>query len=225
MLTQDRLLVCRAGHLITERLTTRPDLRRPRCDRCAADTLDRCDTCGTLLAGARPTLGLDPIGWRPPTVCATCGAAFPWARRPDPTTDDPLAKLERLLRRLPRVARELRLLPGPTFDVREERDLESLVRALLPIHFDDVRPEARTPRYAPGVRTAFRLPEIDAVVVAHLAGPGAGEDELSRCRTEDVDQYRDRCRVLVFFVSDPQRRLPERVEAAWSGPAVRCVVA
>ena len=28
MLTQDRLLVCRSGHLITEHLTARPDLRR-----------------------------------------------------------------------------------------------------------------------------------------------------------------------------------------------------
>ena len=225
MLSQDRLLVCRSGHLITERLTTRPDLRRPRCDRCAADTLDRCDTCGTLLAGARPTHGLDPIGWRPPTVCATCGAAFPWARLPDPPTDDPLSKLDHLLRRLPRVARELRLLPGATFDVREVRDLESLVRTLLPIHFDDVRPEARTPRYAPGTRTAFRLPEIEAVVVPHLAGPGVGEDELSRRRIEDIDQYRGRCRVLVFFVFDPERRLPERLEAVWSGSAVRCVLA
>lgn len=214
MLTQDRLLVCRSGHLITERLTTRPDLRRPRCDRCAADTLDRCDTCGTLLAGARPTHGLDPIGWRPPTVCATCGSAYPWARLPDPPTDELLSKLDHLLRRLPRVARELR--PRP--------DLDVLLRALLPIHFDDVRPEVRTPRYAAGNRLAFRLPEIEAVLVPHSVGPGVGEEKLTRRRIEDVDQYRDRCRLLVFFVFDPERCLPDRLEAVWSGPGVRCVL-
>jgi len=214
-LTQDRLLVCRAGHLITDRLNARPDLRLPRCDRCGADTLDRCDTCGTLLAGARPAHGLEPIGLRLPPVCTTCGAAFPWAKLDDPPADEALAKLEHLLRRLPRVARELR--PAP--------DLDALVRALLPIHFDDIRPEARTPRYAVGNCVAFHLPEIEAVVVPHRAGPGTGEAELTRRRAEDVEAYRGRCRTLVFFVFDPERRLPERLEAVWSDDRVRCVVA
>src|SRR5689334_21790128 len=114
MLLQDRMLVCRAGHLITDRLTTRPDLRLPRCDRCGADTLDRCDTCGTLLAGARPSDGLDPIGSRPPRVCTTCRSPFPWAKLDDPPGDEAIEKLEHLLRRLPRVVRELR--PAPDLD-------------------------------------------------------------------------------------------------------------
>src|SRR4051794_35071047 len=122
--TRERMLVCRAGHLITERLTSRPDLRLPRCDRCGADTLDRCDTCGHLLGGAWPSHGLDPIGSQPPTVCTACGAAFPWAKLDEPSADEALGKLEHLLRRLPRVARELRLLPTPAFDLRDERDLD-----------------------------------------------------------------------------------------------------
>jgi hypothetical protein len=226
--TRDRMLVCRCGHLITDRLTTRPDLRLPRCDRCGADTLDRCDTCGTLLAGALSVHGLDPIGSRPPAFCTTCGVAFPWTAEPTPPDESPLGRLEHLLRRLPRVARELRLLPGSRSDVREERDLDNLVRALLPIHFDDVRPEARTPRYAAGTRTAFVLPEVEAVLVPHLIGLGLNEVGLTRRFTEDIDQYRDRCRTLVLFVYDPERRLPERLEAAWSRTegrlAVRCVV-
>jgi Uncharacterized protein conserved in bacteria (DUF2321)/REase_DpnII-MboI len=217
--SQDRMLVCRAGHLITDRLTSRPDLRLPRCDRCGADTLDRCDTCGTLLAGALPVHGLDPIGSRPPRVCTTCGAAFPWALLPEPSSDNPLAKLEHLLRRLPRVAREL----------RPASELDALVRALLPIHFDDVRPEARTPRYAAGNCTALVLPEIEAVVVPHVVCSGIGEAELTRRRAEDVGYCRGRFRTLVFFVFDPERRLPERLEAVWSQPEgkskVRCIVA
>jgi len=223
--TRDRMLVCRAGHLITDRLGTRPDLRLPRCDTCGADTLDRCDTCGTLLAGALPVHGLDPIGGRPPAFCTTCGAGFPWTVEPTPPDDTQLGRLEHLLRRLPRVARELRLSPGSRLDVREERDLDDLVRALLPIHFDEVRPEARTPRYAAGTRTAFVLPEIEAVVVPHLAGLGASEASLNHRMTEDMDQYRDHCRTLVLFVYDPERRLPGRLEAVWSDDRVRCVVA
>src|SRR3954471_6278010 len=118
---RDRMLVCRAGHLITDRLTARPELRTPRCDRCGADTLDRCDTCGHLLGGAWPAHGLDPIGGQPPTICTTCGSSFPWAQPIEPLTDEPLSKLEHLLRRLPRVMRELR--PAP--------DLDNLVRAML----------------------------------------------------------------------------------------------
>jgi hypothetical protein len=215
--TRDRMLVCRSGHLITDRLTAHPELRTPRCDRCGADTLDRCDTCGTLLAGALPTLGLDPIGSRPPTVCSTCGSPFPWAKLDEPPTDEPLAKLDHLLRRLPRVMRELR--PAP--------DLDTLVRALLHVHFDDVRPEARTPRYAAGNCVAFHLSEIEAVVVPHCVAPGIGEAELTRRWEEDVETYRTRCRTLVFFVFDPERRLPERLEAVWSRSLetleVRCV--
>ena len=41
---------------------------------------------------------------------------------------------------------------------------------------------------------------------------------------EDVESYRGRCRTLVFFVFDPERRLPERLEAVWSRPGVRCVI-
>src|SRR5262245_64958751 len=162
--TRDRMLVCRSGHLITDRLTTRPELRTPRCDPCGADTLDRCDTCGTLLAGAVPADGLDPIGGRPPAFCTTCGVNFPWTVEPTPPDDSPLGRLEHLLRRLPRVARELRLLPGSRMDVRVERDLDDLVRTLLPIHFDDVRPESRTPRYAAGTRTAFVIPDMAVAI-------------------------------------------------------------
>ncbi|HEX3151133.1 MAG TPA: DUF2321 domain-containing protein [Gemmataceae bacterium] len=215
LILRERMLVCRAGHLITERLTSRPDLRLPRCDRCGADTLDRCDTCGHLLGGAWPSHGLDPIGSQPPTVCTACGATFPWAKLEEPLAEDALGKLEHLLCRLPRVMRELR--PRP--------DLDVLVRAVLQIHFDDVRPELRTPRYALGNCTAFHLPEIEAVVVPHHVGSGIEEDELSRRWEEDVHTYRDRCRTLVFFLFDPERRLPERIAPAWTRNHVRCVVA
>ena len=42
--------------------------------------------------------------------------------------------------------------------------LDDLMRAVLPLHFDDVRPQGRTPHYAAGTRTDFLLaPERVAV--------------------------------------------------------------
>src|SRR5205814_8178601 len=69
------------------------------------------------------------------------------------------AALENLLRRLPRVIHELRWRHGerPPFRVSDIHDLEDLLRALLPLQFDDVRPLCRTPSYAAATRTDFLL--------------------------------------------------------------------
>src|SRR5262249_17380791 len=127
--------VCHNGHVITDLLTTYPERGLRHCDRCGAPTCDRCRTCGQPIAGAVSVRGLVPAGQlSPPQSCSTCGAAFPWAKRAAPTTAlSPLAILETLLRRLPRVIRQLRVRQGdrPPFRVEDERDLEDLLRAVL----------------------------------------------------------------------------------------------
>jgi hypothetical protein len=227
---RDVLLVCAAGHVITDRLRARPDLRVSRCDRCGAATFDRCRTCGHELPGAAAVPGCDTVGpTRPPAACLGCGAAFPWARTTRPA-DDPIDRIDRLLRRLPRVARELGRRDRAPLVVRDDRDLDDLVRALLPIHFDDVRPEARTPPYSATTRTAFYLPDAEVVVVAHLVRAGATEGDLAARLDEDVAEYTPRGRTPMLFVYDPERRLPDphRLEAQWSredGSEVWCVIA
>src|SRR5438874_339984 len=147
-LVQDVMQVCRNGHVITDLLRSSPGSGLAHCDRCGAATLDRCPTCGRGLPGAFIVPGLQPVGARrPPLYCPACGAAFPWAREPRPAgAPTALARLEALLRRLPRVVRQLRSRQDgrPPFRVEDEKDLEDLARALLPLHFDDVRPECRT---------------------------------------------------------------------------------
>lgn len=232
---QDVMQVCRNGHVITDLLRTFPERGRTHCDRCGAPTLDHCLTCGRELPGAVPVPGLVPLGTpQPPGYCSVCGAAFPWSKLPGPAPTAPLAALETLLRRLPRVVRQLRWRQGdrPPFLVLDERDLEDLLRALLPLHFDDVRPEGRTPRYSPVTRTDFLLAPEAVAVTVKLVSSERREPQLADQLTEDVAYYRERrgCRTLVVFVYDPEGliREPHKQEAAWSSreePEVRVVIA
>ena len=75
------------------------------------------------------------------------------------------------------MVREMSRRERAPFAVRDDRDLDDLMRALLPIQFDDVRPLARTPRYA-GNRGACLLSPEDIVVVSHLVERGLDEKAL-----------------------------------------------
>jgi hypothetical protein len=236
---RDVMQVCRNGHVITDRLRGRPESAAPRCDRCGAATLDRCPTCGLALPGAIPVPGLSPIGRpRPPAFCYQCGAAFPWTRRPA-AAPPPLAALEALLRRLPRALHELRSRHGdrPPFRAADVYDLEDMLRALLPLHCDDVRPLSRTPSYAAATRTDFLLVSSaggrNVALTAKWVTADLTEAVLTRQWDEDVKYHEARrdCGVLVGFVYDPEGRLPDpaALEMAWSRPRgdveLRCVVA
>ncbi|HWG44857.1 MAG TPA: DUF2321 domain-containing protein [Gemmataceae bacterium] len=201
---QDVMQVCRNGHVITDLLRTYPERGLPYCDRCGADTVIHCSTCGQELPGAVAVGGLQPIGVRqPPAYCATCGAAFPWTEQRRPPKQESLAVLETMLRRLPLVIRQLRVRHGdrPPFRVADERDIEDLLRSILPLHFDDIRPECRTPRYAAGTRTDFLLGTEAIAITIKFAGPNLAEQLV-----EDTAYYRRerKCRTLVVFLYDAE---------------------
>jgi hypothetical protein len=232
---QDVMQVCLNGHVITDRLRGRPEQALSRCDRCGAPTLTRCATCGRDLPGALEASGLEPIGRpEPPPHCPLCGAAFPWARRRGPLPPNALAVLDGLLRRLPRAVRQLRVRHAdrPAFRVEDEHDLADLLRALLPLYFDDVRPEGRTPSYAPDTRTDFVLaPQETAVTVKRVTATGC-EQALAEQLREDAAYYERRggVRRLACLVYDPEQRVvePGQFEAMCQqdeGLVVRCVVA
>src|SRR5439155_22287511 len=126
-LTQDVMQVCRNGHVITDLLRSCPANGLAHCDRCGEATLDRCPNCGQELPGAVLLPGLTPVGARqPPLFCSVCGAAFPWVRPDAAPSSTALAQLEALLRRVPRVVRQLRVRQDgrPPFRVEDEKDLE-----------------------------------------------------------------------------------------------------
>jgi hypothetical protein len=209
----DVMQVCLNGHVITDRLTTDPESGRTHCDRCGAATLDHCYTCGSRLPGVVPAPDLVPIGSLPaPRYCPTCGAAFPWVRRPH-AAPRAMTLLEPLLRRLPLLIRQLRWRQGnePPFRVQDERDLEDIVRAVLPLHFDDVRLESRTPRYSPRTRTDFLLPRAKMAITVKYVRDDVREPQLRDQWQEDIAYYQGRrgCRVLVGFIYDPRGLLHE----------------
>ena len=227
---QDVMQVCRRGHVITDLLRCCPERSLTHCDRCGAITLERCPTCGRELPGALIVPGLQPIGARqPPAYCATCGAAFPWTKQRQQPKTETLAVLENMLERLPRVIRQLRVRHGdrPPFRVADEKDLEDLLRSLLPLHFDDIRPECRTPRYAADTRTDFLL-AAERIAVTVKFPPSWIVEQLR----EDAAYYRQerKCRTLVAFVYDPEGAIREPYLPSASGaendeePEVRCVV-
>lgn len=227
---QDIMQVCRNGHVITDLLRTCPERALTHCDRCGAVTMERCPTCGLELPGAIVVPGLHPVGARSaPRFCETCGTAFPWTRQRRAPTREPVETLENLLRRLPQVIRQLRVRHDdrPPFYIADERDLEDLLRTILPLHFDDIRPECRTPSYAAGTRTDFVLAPENIALTIKWAQPRIREQVPA-----DAAYYRRerKCRTLMVFVYDPQCSLrdsclsPPCAEDA-EEPEVRCVVA
>jgi predicted RNA-binding Zn-ribbon protein involved in translation (DUF1610 family) len=234
--TRDVMQVCRNGHVITDLLNSYPDRGLFHCDRCGAQTVDRCATCGEPIPGAIYVPGLPPAGSCPaPNYCASCGAAFPWTTRPRQPPPSPRIHLETILRRLPRIAGQLRFrqTDRPPFRVQDERDLEDLVRALLALHFDDVRPECRTPAYAAGTRTDFLLFPHRIALTTKLAGPELRESAIARQLHDDALYYADRkqCDLLIACVYDPEGLLRDApvLEKAWSSREteieVQCIIA
>jgi len=218
---RDVMQVCYNGHVITDLLKSCPQHRQDTCSQCGAATLDHCLTCGAELPGAVPVPGL--VGTRrPPGHCPRCGAPFPWAGANTPVAEDPLTAFERILRRVPRMVRELRNRQGdrPPFRVEDRRDLEDLMRALLPLWFDNVWPQARTPSYSATTHTDFRVDSEGLMVVVKLVRAAGDDARLTAEWQEDVQYYLTQasCRTLLGFVYDPLARLPDprRVEAVSS---------
>lgn len=234
-IARDVMQVCLGGHVITDALASHPEQGARHCDRCGAPTISRCPTCGEEIPGAVAVLGPAPIGRRPPPAhCPGCGAAFPWAERPPSSaTPETLAVLEPLLRRLPEAVRQLRDRHDrrPTLRVEDEYDLEDLLRAILHLHFDDVRRETRTPSYALGVRTDFIVGPERIAVTAKLLGTRDCEAELANAVREDVAYYQEHaeCGGLLVLIYDPEQSVnaPRQLEATLSAagwPSPRCVV-
>jgi hypothetical protein len=219
----DVMQVCRNGHVITDLLDTFPERALAHCDRCGAVTLDHCLTCGLELPGAVYVPEAPPVGNRPPPeYCSGCGAPFPWTHKTTRSAPSTVFALENLLRRLPLVARQLRVryFNRVPFRIEDDHDLADLLRALLPLQFEQIYPEQRTPRYALSNQTDFILGGSGTAIVAKRITSARRESALLDELREDLSYYQSRsgCGSLLAFAYDPETLLhdPRRLEMAWA---------
>jgi hypothetical protein len=219
---RDTMLVCRNGHVLTDLLHSESSTGAGNCPRCGAAALSHCLTCGQPIAGGALVPGLTLLGrGTPPDYCSGCGAPFPWKTLDDSCRPDPIRKLERLLRRLPRVARQIRNRQGnkPPFRIEEQQDLEDLTAALLSLDFDDVRPESRTPSYSFITRTDFLLARERIALTCKHVRAGVGDADLGQEFPQDIVYWQKTgaCSRWMGFVYDPEALLrePAAIERAW----------
>jgi hypothetical protein len=117
--------------------------------------------------------------------------------------------------------------------VQDERDLEDVVRALLPLYFDDIRPQARTPHYAGFTRTDFLQTPQHIAVTVKLVRSRVNDLLLAEEIREDAAYWRGQgnCRLLMVYIHDPEAKLrePSVLEKEWSATGeaweVLCVIA
>ena len=141
------------------------------------------------------------------------------AKDPRPTEEsDAMRKLDRLLRfdRFVRALRNRHDNRDP-FTISDEFDVQDLVRALLSLDFDDVRPEEWTPSYAGGAsRVDFLLKGEKIVLEVKMTRAGLTDRQLGDELMIDIGRYRSHpdCKVLVCFIYDPDHLLRNPVGLA-----------
>jgi len=129
-----------------------------------------------------------------------------------------------LCRRFPLLVSELgnRYAGRPALDIGDEYDVQDLLRSVLRLHYEDVRPEEWNPSYG-GVqsRSDLLLKAERVVIETKMTRKSLGQRELVEQLIVDKAQYRGHpdCGTLVCFVYDPEHRLsnPAAIERDLSG--------
>jgi hypothetical protein len=121
------------------------------------------------------------------------------------------ARLEILrshLQRFHSVVRQLsvRRENRPTLIVNDEYDVQDLLRSLLVLTFNDVRPEEWNPSYAgKSSRVDFFLPEEETAIEVKKPRRGQSEKDIGDELIIDIERYQRRpdCTRLICFIYDP----------------------
>ena len=93
-----------------------------------------------------------------------------------------------------------------TLRIQDEYDVQDLLRALLSLYYDDIRPEEPTPSHAgSSLRSDFLIPEIDAVIEVKKTRPSMTDKSLSEELIVDIEKYQahPNCKKIYCFVYDP----------------------
>lgn len=117
------------------------------------------------------------------------------------------------LRRFPAIVRELNKRHNgrtPLADIKDEYDVQDLLRGVLSGLFDDVRDEECTPSRASLTSRADLLLKREQIFIeAKMTRPSLGQRKVAEELAIDKELYRSHpdCKNLVCFVYDPGRHL------------------
>lgn len=139
-----------------------------------------------------------------------------------------LVRVLRICRQFPRVVDTLKDRYGnreKLFSPADEYDMQDLMRALLAVDFNDVRPEDTVPRHAGRrPRIDFILAEAKIALELKMTREGLRDKEVGDELAQDIERYRShpKCKTLVCVVYDPQGliRNPVEIQTSLSGPRV-----
>lgn len=157
---------------------------------------DECDRAAVL------AISLEAATRRSVSTCIQDNWAQDWSRQ---TAEEAVVQL---CRRFHVVARQMRVRYAGRvpFELNDEYDVQYLLKAMLAIHFEDVRPEEYTPSYAgKSTRMDFLLKKEGIVVEAKMTRAGLSDKEVASQLIDDKERYRAHsdCRTLVCLVYDP----------------------
>ena len=97
-----------------------------------------------------------------------------------------------------------------TLEVNDEYDVQDLLRGLLRIHFDDIRPEEWTPSYAgASTRMDFLLKKEQTVIEVKKTRSRLDRKKLAQELIIDKAYYRAHpdCKTLYCLVYDPEQKI------------------
>jgi hypothetical protein len=124
-------------------------------------------------------------------------------------TENPILNIKKIFDNFHDVARLLINRHGnrETIKITDEYDVQDLLRSLLKIFFDDVRPEDYTPSYAGrNTRIDFLLKNEKIVIEVKKTRETLKDKEIGDELLQDIARYRNHpdCNILYCFVYDPQ---------------------
>lgn len=132
--------------------------------------------------------------------------------KPPVAVEEANQKVENIFRKFHSIAVEItrRYAKRDTLQIKDEYDVQDLLRGLLRIHFSDVREEERTPSYAGGsTRIDFLLKQEQIAIETKMTREGLTARKLGDELIVDIAHYQKHpdCKTLYCFVYDPDDRL------------------
>lgn len=120
--------------------------------------------------------------------------------------------IEIVLERFHTVVKEISRRHGnrPSFEIKDEYDVQDFLRGLLKLYFDDIRDEEWTPSYAgASARMDLLLKNEQVVIEVKMVRKGLGEKKIREQLIIDKAYYKEHkdCKKLYCFIYDPEEKI------------------